>query len=600
MLRPNLTPTPDAFIEMVTGDAGPAAFFLQLANSTAIGRLVQFRDRIYCGNGVDPLKSWKTDGTAVQTYGTLTDLGVPPAPTHVPVDPASSATRLLSGTYQYCWGVFDTATGLYTGRSKAAEVIVGANETLTFAGLSGVAAYTVQRLFIAPRGFPIEWATMQGSQEMSGFPVVPVIPVSVIDVTEIRVPVIGVQRTGNMFVVWRNRVVFSGQASDPYSVFATDIILPGLEQASFNQGTLFPLAAKVPLPAPCTGVGIAGVTSDFDASSPLLFFTVNRTFIATGDPFDPEDTTATLTQLSGRVGCIGHDSIANTPLGTIFCGLDSVYLIPVGGGFPQDIGWPIGETIRLIGPGTRHQIVATYHRGFYKLAIPISGGSTNQTQWWLDLRQGVGETPSWWGPHSGLTVTAVATDPANTNEIERGYAALHGGNQITLIHQNGLFSDLGVPVVSRLHSGRFDANEPFLVKIITRLRIITQSAGPGEITVRLITDGGTNWLVPPIQLSFLPEEQGGQWQDSRLAIPRPTAPNRQWRTARWRSLSPVEAQTIMPYTRPRGLSVEAILEHATAQRVELRDFEILAIFSERKVRYTASPQGRFPAERVSK
>jgi hypothetical protein len=433
-----------------------------------------------------------------------------------------------------------------------------------------------------------------------------------------------------MFVVWRNRVIFAGMRDQPFSVFATDVILPGLEQTSFNMGTMFPVNAKVPLPAAVTGLGVAGTTTDMDASAPLLFFTLTRTFICNGDPFSTVDQ-ATMVEVSSRIGCIGHDSIVNTPLGTIFCGLDSVYLIPPGGGYPQDIGWPIADQIRAIIPGLRARIVACFHKQFYKLAIPSSGATSNTHQWWLDLRQGIGDIPSWWGPHTGPDVSAFATDPSATNEIDRGYSAKHASDVVLHHHVQRLYADFdvalnhAVPIVSRLRSGRFDADQPFIVKIFTRIRVIAQTGSKSDIHVSIVTDGGVTW--PDVQPIHLGEDMDdpGQWvpradfPDGHWAPP-PTPINRSFgerdptthqvstSRAKFGTISPVEAQTITPSPAAR---LSAIVTHhgpmprtrsQTATNVELRDFELLFLLSERKVRYISYAIGGKPQrpERISK
>jgi hypothetical protein len=420
-----------------------------------------------------------------------------------------------------------------------------------------------------------------------------------------------------MFVVWRNRVIFAGSQADPYSVYSTDVILPGLEQAVFNQGTIFPVDAKVPLPDKVTGIGIAGVTSDQDAQSPLLFFTLSRTFLAiNGDPFDANDTTAQLVEISSRVGCVGHDTIVNTPLGTIVVAIDSVYLIPPGGGYPQDIGWPIADQIMAIPAGVGATLVATFHKGFYKLSIPSSGGGTNTNAWWLDLRQGVGDVPSWWGPQvvsdglstsdppTSLALSALASDPASTLEADRGYGAVANTDEVVLLHQLQVYGDMGQAIRSILVTGRFDGDQPFIPKIVTRLRMITQSAGAGQIVVFLQTDGGVTW--PGIEAILLSVDvQAGEWIHNipQIPFPEPAVPiQSQWSTrdaqgnltqrATWRSVAPFEAQTIMPAERPRGLSVQITLTHENITALELRDFEILFLWSGRKVRYLG--------ERVSK
>jgi hypothetical protein len=585
----------------------------------AIGRMVAFRDRIYCGNGVDPIKSWKLGAPSAETltFGALATLDASSGPVVAVDNPANHAGESMkSGGYQYCWAVFDNLTGLYVSRSAAQSIAIGAGANNTGQTLSVTTPTTalgpnqVYRFFIAYRGFPIEYATAQGATAPAGTHTF-----ITIEVTEMRCPTYGIARTGNMFVVWRNRVVFSGMASDPTSVFATDTILPGLEQQIFNQGTIFPVNAKVPLPADCTGVGIAGVTTNMDASSPLLFFTLSRTFICQGDPFSTVEE-ATLVEVSSRVGCIGHDSIVNTPVGTLFVGLDSVYLIPPGGGYPQDVGWPISDQIRQIPPGLRSRIVATFHKQFYKLAIPQSGSATNSAQWWLDLRQGVGDTPSWWGPHNGA-VSAFATDPSNPIEIDRGYAAIATTAIVIRTHQVGNYSDYvpgsatAAPIISRLRSGRFDADQPFIVKVFTRIRLIAQTMARSAIMVTMQTDGGVSWQIPDILLGEDMDDPG-QFVHLIPTDPPPPPPNQSFNTARFGTVSPAEVQTIVPYTRPRGLSAVVMLTHAPrpedanplglVPNVELRDFELLYMLSERKVRYvgfTVGGRAQRP-ERISK
>ena len=582
-------------------------------NYTNPGRLIRFQNRVYAGNGVNPIISWLVGDTVTantQVYGAMgaTDM-TGWAGTAVDNPAGTNLVAMPTGNYQCCFAVFNTATGLYVSRSvplpgatgaPGFDVSTGANntgQTLRFTAPSpALPANQVYRFFIAYRGFPIEYATAQGPDWTPG----ETRSFSSIDVSDLRCPINqGVMRTGNMFVVWRNQLVFAGMQTDPWSVYSTDTLVSGLEQQVYNQGTFFPVDYKIPLPDVVTGVGIAGVTTDKDAQSPLVFFTPTRTFISQGNPFDSNDTSAQLIEVSSRVGCAGHDSIVNTPFGTFWCGIDSVYMMPPGGGFPQDVGWPIATAIKAIPPGQRQTICATFHKGFYKLQIPSAGAAANTDGWWLDLRTGIdASNPSWWGPHvmvdgSGnpLGLSAFAVDLNSASEIDRGYSAV--GNQIVIHHQVGLFTDLGAPISSMLTSGRFDGDDPFLVKVFTRIRAITQGAGPGQIQVILLTDGGVSWSINPILLQV--DQLSGQWFHGPQSYPYPGAPpaeNQSWRTATWGAITPVEAQTIAPYVRPRGLSVEVTLLHQSIAAVELRDFEIMFLLSGRKVRYLG--------ERVSK
>ena len=635
--------------EGVWGFALPFGAGSPFQDESAIGRMIQFRDRIYCGNGSDPISSWiigATDTTGNQTYSAIAPV-VPPfhspsnaPPVATPTAPvAAGVTPLPDGTYAYTWALYNPTSKFYEKRYDAGSVVIPAQCAAQFPVPAAVAGL-VWRLFVAYRGFPIEYATMQADG-----PTATPVTLTTVDVTDVRCPTVGITRTGNMFVVWRNRLVFAGDKADPHCVCATDVLLPGTEQDTFNQGTFFPVGAKVLLPAVVTGVGIAGVTTDQDAQAPLLFFTLTKTFLCTGDPFDPNDQ-AVLQEVSSRVGCIGHDSIVNTPYGTIFVGIDSVYLIPPGGGYPQDIGWPIANQIRAIPPAARARIVACFHKQFYKLAIPASIATTQNTvQWWLDLRQGISDTPSWWGPHTirdtpdtnsrPVALSAFTTDLGGAQEIDRGYAAYAESGHVVRMHQDGTYTDyiagqaptqIITTIRSVLQSGRFDADQPFTAKVFTRLRLIAQTAIHSFLGVAIKTDGGVDWSpIDAIELG-LGADMPGQFVHSTVypPIPTPVPPGppiwKSWSTdttyippsriptatrAQFRTISPVEVQTITPAIRPRGLSAVVTLTHDPTMRVdpnidtrggvgqvELRDFELLFIPSERKVRYVGESTGR--------
>jgi hypothetical protein len=376
-----------------TAPAAPNATFPTGGNTR--GRLIQFRNRIYAGNGKDPLVSWVLGAPPANTlsFGPIVSYGPAPQATAIA---ATGLGIVPSGTYTYAWAVFDTVKGIYYNRTDVtdangnslptAQVTVGQNQALSFpvptfpvtASGAPPAASQVLRLFVSPRNFPVEYATMQADHVTTG-PVV----LSTITSSATVVPMsagANVFRTGSMLLIWENRVVFAGSTRTdldpqaPFCVYATDVILPGFEQNAFNQGTLFPDFAKVVLPAKVTGLGVAGITSEYNPTAPLLFFTQSKTFIVAGDPFDPAGE-AEMMEVSSRVGCIAHDSIVATPVGTIWCGLDSIYLMPPGGGFPQDIGWPIANMIRQIPDNLRPAIVATFNKQFYKIAIPGTGGA---------------------------------------------------------------------------------------------------------------------------------------------------------------------------------------------------------------------------------
>jgi len=569
-------------------DAAVSTPITTFTETRAVGRQIRYGNYLYVGNGIDdiqqvPIAFVDSTTTPVVTLAPIADA---PGGSFTPTAIAAtdSTPRLDTGSYQFAWAIYNKTTKLYTARSAAQTLTIEKDECATATAPGTPTAPLVYRLFVAPQGWPIEYATAQGTD----FTDTTARTFTSFDVTDDRVPIDNnVHRTGNLFTTFRGRVVFAGSANDPNAFCATGTILPGLEQDVFNQGAFFPAWARIPLPDRCTGLGVSGSTGAQDPRSPLVAFTPTKTFLYMGDPFDPEDESAAQIQLSDRIGCPAHDTIVPTPLGLVFMGMDSVYLLGADGGPPQDVGWPIADQIREIFAG-RGECCAIYHKYFYKLAIPLPGGGGNAVQWWLDLRQGIGDTPSWWGPHVGPPVSALATALLDPDEPDKGFAAQWGTDQLFLHHQMNLYYEVGsdpgttppyLPYAmhSSLRSGVFDAEQPFQPKVFTRLRAISRAASGSQLRVRLFTDGGQGWDVDPIEVTG---PEGAKWYGTL-----DTANRARWGISHWLHLGPLEVQTITPAERPRGLSCELLLQHDTPVDVQLRDFEILFLPTGRKVRY---------------
>jgi hypothetical protein len=587
--------------------SGGATQVVTFTNELQLGRMIRYGDYLYVGNGIEPLWqipiAWDATTKPAVRMTPIVKLPLPgdPGADTVTVTAenlaTNDATRTPTGSYAYAWAVYNTVEGIYTQRSDPQTITVNTDQHLR---AKMPTTYTlgpneVFRLFLSIDGWPIEYATRQGNDFSAATPGDQTF--GVVDVTNLRVPITNnVNRTGNMFTVYQNQVVFAGNADDPNAVCATGVILPGLEQDVYNQGAFFPAGARVQLPARVTGLGVSGQTSpSMDPRSPLVVFCPTKTFLYLGNPFDPNTDFAQI-QLSDRIGCPAHDTIVPTPAGLIFMGMDSVYLVPPNGEPPQDIGWPIADQIRAIGTGDREQCTAIYHKFFYKLAIPDPGGGTNTVQWWLDLRQTLpdpdsGGTPSWWGPHLGPPVSAFATAMEDPDEQDKGFGAYAHTDVLFLHHQMNLYYDVhpgmptADPIISVLRSGVFDADQPFQVKVFTRVRSICRAALTSTIKAVLFTDGTTQTTLQDIVVKG---PKGAKWYGTR-----DTANRGRWAgtltgdqtNSHWIHLGQLEIQTITPVARPRGLSVELLLTHADAADVQLRDFEILFIPTERKVRY---------------
>lgn len=531
------------------------------ASSDKVGRLIQYGTNVYAGNGSDPIKRIPLGGTAVnlQSIASFTDGSAAPTIT------TDSGASILTGTYSYCWAIYDHTNKLWLERGQAREITVrqATDVNLSFPIPTGFATNAGAlssryrgHLFITPVNYPIEFAhdhTAEGIQSSAT-----IIRQVLADGTP--VPMRGTDRTGNIFAVHRSRLFVAGDANNLARVYATNVLVPGLEQATFDQGNFFPSNAVITLPETVTGLGVASVSENDDPQSPLAIFTLTRTFLLFGDILD--DPSARLVEVSSRIGCIGADATAQTPYGLFFIGLESVYRIPPGGGVPEDVGWPIAPAIKEIPSGLRAIAQCFFHKGFLKLAITPSGSTTNTTEYWLDLRNGgVGQVPSWWGPHTGVAPTAIATALAHSSEFDRAWAALPSATgRVVLLHQLSSYQDNGTTLVSTLITGALDHSAPFDAKVYQLVRVIGKAATATSLSVSLETDGGQTWGMDT-SLQFQ-GAAGGVW-DTAL-----------WDVDTWGASLYEEVQSWAPTTRPRGLFAIVTLTHSAAVRVDLRDFDL--------------------------
>src|SRR4030095_1700686 len=128
--------------------------------------------------------------------------------------------------------------------------------------------------------------------------------------------------------------------------WATEGLGPRLEQSLYEQGLFCPAGAVTPdLGGPVTALAVATLTStNRSPTSPLGLFTETSTWLYFGDPLD--DPSSTLVQVSDEIGCPADRTVVATPLGIVFCGKRSVYLLSPQQAEPQDIGVPHRDSIR--------------------------------------------------------------------------------------------------------------------------------------------------------------------------------------------------------------------------------------------------------------
>jgi hypothetical protein len=569
--------------------------FVVFASTGATYDIEELNGILYVGNGVDPMFSVPIGGSGTELSALVSFSDGSANPT----TSTDGGSQILTGTYAYAWGIYDHTAGKWVERGQTREVTVSStgDQAITFPTPTGFAsnggALNSQfraHLFIAPVNLPIEFAH---DHNTGGASAAGSVIVRVITADGPPIPLRGGTRTGRILRAHRGRLWIAGEAANPTAVWATSHVVPGWEQAIFNAGVFFPFNARLPrLHENVTSLGLASTGRD-DPEAPLVITTLTSTWLFYGDILD--DPAAAFFQVSRTVGCIERNTMVETPWGLFFVGLQSVYMIPLGGGAPIDVGWPIRPAILGIPPSARARCTALYHKGFYKLAVVPAGGTAATLQFWLDLRQGISQIPSWWGPSPRIAVTAWTTGQQDAAEADRGFAALDasvvvvGSNWdagawdtalwdgtltgvIELIHQEGSASELGggIRIVSTLQTGDLDDGKPFERKLFTRVRVTVFPSAETSLQVAVSTDEG---VMSGWDAMSIPFTAGSDWDVGA------------WDSANWlQAVLISEGESVAPDERPRGRTGSVQLTHTEPSPLALRDFELRYKPVERPVR----------------
>jgi len=548
-------------------------------------------DTLYVGSDVDPIKEIPLGGSATDLVplASLTDTGQATTLTD------DTTTRVLAGTYSYRWAVFDHTASVWTQVGPVRTVTTGAagRQRITFTApnvaLTGSLRY---HLFLAGVDQEIEGAHDQVPDGLAAAGQFALWDDPAVESAGVPTPS-SVVRRGSHLVAHRGRLWGAGGLDATCRrAWATSVLVPGLEQTLYEQGLFFPAAAVTPdLGGPVTGFAVASLSStNRSPTSPLGIFTAMSTWLYFGDPID--DPSSTLVQVSGEIGCPSDRTIATTPVGVLFCGKRSVYLLTPQQAEPRDIGWPIEPAVRAQPVPFRTRAWALYHRGFYKLALVPTGASEPTEQWWLDLRRGLTDPPQWWGPHTGPSYTATARATDHPQEDDRAWGAQDGTSTFfVLLDQPDEYTDpigprmggqwntaqwntddwatnTSVPITSRLRTALLDAQAPLTPKIAKRARIITQA-------------------IDTTSLGILVHSDYGYAASGTLTVPTP--PGTDWDTSDWNVTDFAMRWTVLsefecPVPEPRGRAFTATLTHVDPIQCDLRDFELRVQPSARETR----------------
>lgn len=525
---------------------------------------------LYVGNGVDPIFRVTIGGTAIAltTIAAFTDGSAAPTPQTQTLNfaPEDTHEEIIPGTYSYCWAIFDHTADRWIERGQTREFTLNdnTNNALQFPAPTGMAnalSATIRaHLFVAAINLPVEFGHDQNPEGIGTTGAVAPLNLRTITTDGHPLPLRGVARTGRYFRGHLGRLWISGDQANLTAVWATYAVVPGLEQDVFNAGIFFPVNARLPRTFDeITAVGLASTGADTGPEVPFVVLTLSDTYLNYGDILD--DPSQTYRHVSQTIGCVSNDTFIETPQGSIFVGLQSVYCIPPGGGVPVDIGWPIRPAIVAIPSNQRHLCTAIYHKGFYKLAIVPAGQATAVQQWWLDLRNGIEGVPSWWGPNVRIAPSAWCTADQDPDEVDRGFMALEGTGIIEMIHQPNTYSENAgnSNIISILTTGDLDDGAPFDRKTFQRIRV---TAFPGDVTslqVSISVDG-----LASVGMDAMPLDApgGAIWNVD------------QWNVAQWAQSGGVEGQSVTAPPRPRGRTASVQLIHSQNVALSLRDFEL--------------------------
>jgi hypothetical protein len=541
-------------------------------------------DTLYIGNDVDPIKQVPLGAAAVDLVplALLDDTG------QVATAINDELARVLAGTYSYRWAVYNGSTQRWTkvGPVRTVTTAGAGRQRLGFrAPTVALGANELYHLFLAGVDQEIEGAhdqTPAGLPASSGSDQFALWDDPAIESASVPIPSTVVRR-GAHLIAHRGRLWGAGGLdATARRAWATNVLVPGLEQSLFEQGLFFPAGAVTPdLGGPVTGFAVATLSStNRSPTSPLALFTETSTWLYFGDPLD--DPSATLVQVSDEIGCPGDRTVASTPLGIVFCGKRSVYLLTPQQAEPKDIGWPIEPAIRAVPVPERARCWAIYHRGFYKLALVPPGGTTPTEQWWLDLRRGLGDPPQWWGPHTTPGYSAATRATNHPAEEDRAWATQdssvaffvlldqadrymdpvgpRSGGQWNVAQWNvdDWAQEVAVPIVSRLITADLDGNAPLTPKIAKRARVVAHVFETTSLGITVTADhayGVAGTLRVPIAL-------GDVWDTA------------DWNTAEWAMQQWILSEFECPVPEPRGRLFSAVLTHVDPLPCDLRDFEL--------------------------
>ena len=227
-----------------------------------------------------------------------------------------------------------------------------------------------------------------------------------------------------------------------------------------------------------------------------------------------------LDHVSDRIGTISPKSLATTPVGTIFLGSDrQVYLLPFGRNELTPIGHKIySQTSANIGLESiplsqMSKAAAIYHDGFYKLTFPVSGGTSNTRQYWLDVDKLYKDENNhygpWYGPMTGMGISCFVHQNGSGDDgrLLGGEAGATGF--VYQLSEAGIYADVGSNITMIFQS----RHEPFANEALDA-RVMTSELETLDVANTITVS--FNDTIGPISTStsISPSSTGIYWGDA--------------------------------------------------------------------------------------
>ena len=282
----------------------------------------------------------------------------------------------------------------------------------------------------------------------------------------------------------------------------------------------------------------------------------------------------TIFPLATTIGCNAPRTMQWTPFGTIYLGIDKqLYLLPFNSVAPIPIGTKIHSThvgiegIENIPSGQLANACAIYHDGYYKLSVAQSAQTTNNVQFWLDVKRiqqdEDGLWGPWYGPMKGTEISVFATQNGNgdSGELMGGESNATTGSFVYTMDDDTLFADSGtaIQIFYQTLYHPLTGND-FLNKDVHRVEFELRDV-LGTVNIDFFDINGTLKTGDTISLSG----QAIYWDDAY------------WGDEYWSSSIPTRSVVnITPAIQPRRLSI--LVKNSTDNDT----FELYAIRAEVK------------------